>query len=187
VGGSLAWDRDTTHTGAGFALESPMGYRLSYRLGVGWERIEAQGERGGPDNTLEGLVIDNDFTYDLFASPVSRFWLGPEFRLGFLHGSLNNVPGGDRSFFAAGVGPVVGFDLALGPSAALSWKLGYLFTWYYADNNSWNDDNHHDGNHFEDSQMDEGHAFLSMALLFRLGGYPQAGPPPGTYQPQGRW
>jgi hypothetical protein len=167
-----------------------MGYRMSYRLGVGWERIDAEGQRGGPDSTLEGLVIDNDFTYDLFASPMSRFWVGPEFRLGFFHGSLDDSPRGDRSFYAAGIGPVAGFDLALGPSAALSWKLGYLYTWYYTDEGSWDGGGHHDDYYYADSEMEEGHAFASMALLFRLWGGPAgsaAGPPPGTYQPQGRW
>ena len=193
-GGGWGWDSDTTHTGAGLALETPTGfYRFSYRLGVGWERIDGEGENGRADGTLEGLVIDNDFTYDLFASPTTRFWVGPELRLGFLNGSIEDSPRGDRSFAAVGIGPVLGFDFALGPSVALSWKLGYLYTWYYADEDSWDDDyDHHHGDNdyyddYYDSEMEEGHAYLSLAVLFRLWGGPQAGPQPGAYQPQGRW
>lgn len=185
-GGGWAWDSDTRHTGFGFALETPMFYRMSYRLGVGWERIEGDGANGRGDGEIEGLVIDSDFTYDLAASPTSRFWIGPEFRLGFFNGSLDDGPDGDRNLIAAGIGPVLGFDLALGPTAALSWKLGYLYTWYYADDNSWNDDYYY-GDYYEDSEMDGGHAYVSMAVLFRLWGGPQAEPQPGTYQPQGRW
>jgi hypothetical protein len=185
-GGDWTWDRDTEHTGFGFAMETPMGFGMSYRLGLGWERIESDGGGGSKDGELEGVVIDNDFTFDLVASPMSRLWIGPEFRLGFFDGSLDNAPGGDRSFVAAGIGPVLGFDLALGPSAALSWKAGYLYTWYYADEDSWDDGNYH-GDYYDDSEMDGGHAYVSMAVLFRLWGGPPAAPPPGTYQPQGRW
>jgi hypothetical protein len=186
--GGWGWDSDTRHTGAGFALETPSGlYRWSYRLGIGWEHIAGEGVRGGADGSLEGLVIDNDFTYDLIAGPASRFWIGPEVRLGFLRGSLDNAPGGDRNFVAAGIGPVLGFDLALGPSAALSWKFGYLYTWYYADDGSWNSGSYRHDDYYDGNQMDEGHAFISMAVLFRLWGGPQPGPAPGTYQPQGRW
>jgi hypothetical protein len=187
-GNGWDWDRDTEHVGAGFALETPTGlYRFSYRLGIGWERIDAEGENGRPDSTLEGLVIDNDLTYDLFASPVSRFWIGPELRLGFFNGSLNEAGSGDRSFFAAGIGPVLGFDLALGPSAALSWKIGYLYTWYYGDNDSWDGDYYYHDYYYDDSEMDGGHGYVSMAVYFRLWGGPQAAPQPGTYQPGGRW
>ena len=191
-GGGWSWDGDTTYAGAGIALETPTGlFRFSYRLGVGWERIDIDGD-GGADGKLEGLVIDNDFTYDLTASPTSRIWVGPELRLGFFNGSIDDAPGGDRGFVSIGLGPVVGFDLALGPSAALSCKLGYLYSWYYADEESWGDDHYHydDEYYYDydyDSEMEEGHAYLSLAVLFRLWGGPQAGPQPGAYQPQGRW
>ena len=193
-GGGCDWDSDTEHTGFGFALETPAGfYRTSYRLGIGWERIVGEGENGRPDSTLEGLVIDNDLTYDLFASPASRFWIGPELRLGFFNGSLNDAASDDRSFFAAGIGPVLGFDLALGPSAALSWKVGYLYTWYYGDEDSWDagcSSGHgcyYDDYYYDESEMDGGHAYVSLAVYFRLWGPPHAQPQPGTYQPQGRW
>lgn len=184
-GGDFSWDRDTEHVGFGFALETPIGYGVSYRLGLGWERIEGDGNGPGGNGEIEGLVFDNDFTYDLVASPMSRFWIGPEVRLGFFNGSLDDAPGGDQNYVALGIGPVLGFDLALGPSAALSWKVGYLYTWYYNDDDSWDNDYYH--GYYEDSEMDGGHAYASMAVLFRLWGGPPAGAPPGTYQPQGRW
>lgn len=193
-GGGWNWDTDTEHTGFGFALETPTGlYRTSYRLVIGWERIVGEGQDGRADSTLEGLVIDNDLTYDLSASPASRFWIGPELRLGFFNGSLNDAASRDRDFFAVGIGPVLGFDLALGPSAALSWKVGYLYTWYYGDDAAWGDGCAYDHGcyyndyYFDESEMDGGHAYVSMALYFRLWGPPQAQPQPGTYQPGGRW
>jgi hypothetical protein len=190
-GGGYGGDRDTRHTGAGLALEMPTGFfRLSYRLGVGWERIESQGENGGPDQTLEGLVLDQDLTYDLFASPAMRFWGGPELRLGFFDGSFDGASYGDRNYFAAGIGPVLGFDLALNPSVALSWKLGYLFTWYSPEEYYWGDDYYYQGGrdyYYEDDLIDEGHAYMSLSVLFRLWGGPPPGPPPSVYQPQGRW
>jgi hypothetical protein len=190
-GGGYGWDSDTRHTGAGLALEMPTGFfRLSYRLGLGWERIEGEGKNGGPDHTLEGLVFDQDLTYDLFASPAMRFWIGPELRLGFFDGSFDNASLGDRNYFAAGIGPVLGLDLALNPSLALSWKLGYLFTWYSPEGNSWQGDYYHQGDHdyyYEDDLINEGHAYMSLSVLFRLWGGPPQGPPPSAYQPQGRW
>ncbi|HEY6000826.1 MAG TPA: hypothetical protein VI078_16185 [bacterium] len=185
--GSWDWDRDTTHAGGGLTIDTSGGYSpINYRLGLGWEHIEAQGERGEADRALQGLVIDNDLTFDVLRGPASRFWVGPELRLGFLHGSLDDSTPGDRNFYAAGVGPVLGFDLGLGPGAALSWKFGYLYTWYYTDDDSWDS-----GDHNDHAEMDEGHAFVTMALLFRLWEGPHAGqqgaPPPGVYQPRGRW
>jgi hypothetical protein len=164
-------------------------YVLSYRINLGWERVESEGEDGGPDQTLEGLAFDQDLTYDLFASPATRFWIGPELRLGFFDGSFDNA-GGDRNYFAAGIGPVLGFDLALNPSVALSWKLGYLFTWYYPEEDPWGNDYYYPGYHdsySENDAIDEGHAYMSLTVLFRLWGAPPPGPPPAMYQPQGRW
>ena len=189
-GGGPGWDSDTQHVGAGLAMEMPTGfYRLSYRISLGWERIESEGENGGPDQTLEGLAFDQDLTYDLFASPATRFWIGPELRLGFFDGSFDNA-GGDRNYFAAGIGPVLGFDLALNHSVALSWKLGYLFTWYYPEEDPWGNDYYYPGYHdsySENDAIDEGHAYMSLTVLFRLWGGPPPGPPPAMYQPQGRW
>jgi hypothetical protein len=183
-------DGDTQHVGAGLALEMPTGFfRLSYRLGLGWERIESEGDNGGADQTLEGFVVDQDLTYDLYASPSMRFWIGPELRLGFFDGSFDNVSGGDRNYFAAGIGPVLGFDFALNPSVALSWKLGYLFTWYTTEDDPWGDGSY-PGNHepyAADDSIEEGHAFTSLSILFRLWGGPPPGPHPPVYQPQGRW
>jgi hypothetical protein len=191
-GGGYGRDGDTRHTGAGLALEMPTGfYATSYRLGIGWERIDSEGENGGPDHTLEGLVIDQDITYDLFASPAMRFWIGPELRLGFFQGSFDNASDGDRSYFAAGIGPVLGFDVALSRSVALSWKLGYLFTWYSPDEDYWGDDYYYNDYYYNDyydgDTIDEGHAYISLSVLFRLGGGPLPGPNPDMYQPQGRW
>lgn len=201
-------ERDTWHGGAGFVLDTASGYSpFSYRLGVGWERIVGESDHGGPDGEMEGLVIDQDFAWALAAGPSMRFWLGPELRLGFLEGSLDGAPGGDRSWFAAGIGPVLGFDLGLSPGLALSWKLGYLYTGYTTDD-SWEDDRYHD----DERWTSEGHAYASMAILFRLGGgpppaayqqpspapsqyqppppppgYPPPPPPPSQYPPPGRW
>jgi hypothetical protein len=187
-GGGYGWDGDTRHTGAGFALEMPTGfYATSYRLGIGWERIDSEGENDGSDYSLEGLVIDQDLTYDLVASPTMRFWIGPELRLGFLQGSFDNSAGGDQSYFAAGIGPVLGFDIALSRSVALSWKLGYLYTWYSPDDGSWGDDYYYNDYYDDGDTIDEGHVYLSLSVLFRLGGGPLPGPHPDMYQPQGRW
>ena len=189
-GGGSGGDNDTQHVGAGLAMEMPTGfYRLSYRIGLGWERVESEGENGGPDQTLEGLVFDQDLTYDLYASQAMRFWIGPELRLGFFDGSFDNA-GGGRNYFAAGIGPVLGFDVALNPGVALSWKLGYLFTWYSPEEDYWGDDYYYPGYHgssYDDDGIDEGHAYMSLTVLFRLWGGPPPGPPPSMYQPQGRW
>ncbi len=183
--GGDGWDRNTRHTGFGFALETPTGiFPLSYRLGLGWEHIVFEGERGLPDRDLDGLVIDQDLTYDLVASPVTRFWVGPELRLAFLQSSSGGTFDEDRNFVAAGFGPVFGFDIALNPGVALSWKLGFLATGYSTDEDTWSDGSR---DRRVDDSISEGHGYVSLTLYFRLGGgyYPQ--PPPPQYQPQRRW
>lgn len=188
------WERDTRHGGFGFALEAPVGFfPFSYRLGVGWEHIVFEGLRGLPDLDLDGVVVDQALTFDIASSYATRFWVGPELRLAFLQsdGSL----GEDRNFFGAGVGPVLGVDLALGPTVALSWKLGFLVTSYSTDDDTWANDGSGDGH--ADDTLEEGHGYLSLTIFFRLWGGPEPGPrqyqpapqypPPPPPPPRGRW
>jgi hypothetical protein len=174
------WDnsdnwRDTTHTGAGLVFDAGYpGAFLGYRMSVGWERVEQDGAAGVPGLTLEGVVVDQDLTMTLVRGPL-RLWVGPELRLAYLNGEWGG--GAHEDFFAAGLGPVIGFDIALGPAAALSWKLGYLVTSYAPTSNSFDE---HD-----DASIGEGHAYASLAILFNTWGSRPASPPPAAYPPAG--
>jgi hypothetical protein len=157
--------QDTRHSGAGIVLGTGFHYNpLSYRLSIGWEQTTMQGDFDRPDGKLKGVVIDQDITLDLVggSGPLS-FWVGPELRLGFLHGSPEGGDTGDDDFLVLGLGPVIGADFILSPSLGVSWKLGYLVSQYAGSRRS--------STKGEDSFVD-GHAYASLAILFSTsGGY----------------
>lgn len=177
VGGGLSeWEasnltqdrRDTRHSGAGLILDTSLPFDpFSYRLAIGWERVDHEAVAGTSRRSLEGIVIDQDLTLDLLGGygPL-RVWAGPELRLAFFSGA----PSPSEDFIALGIGPVLGFDFEVAPALAISWKFGYLFTGYA-------------GRRLPasaaepDNTVGEGHAFATMAILFRIGeGSPEQGP-----------
>jgi len=174
--------RDTRHGGAGLVLDTASPFTpLNYRLSIGWERITHEAAAGGPGLKMEGVVVDQDLTVNLVYGPGPlRMWAGPELRLAFLNGSPDGAPGPEQDFLALGIGPVLGFDFAVGPSMAISWKLGYLVTGYAGrGRSSFNDD--------RDSSAGEGHAYASLAILFNTwGGYPDQRRPETRQEPYPR-
>lgn len=195
-GGSADWQTDgrdgfddrraTTHTGAGLVLDtaSPASL-LNYRLSLGWERVAREAAFGQPGFSLQGAVVDQDLTVTIVGGPGPlRVWAGPELRLGFMSGRPDGDGGPKEDFLALGIGPVIGFDFAVGPAVAVSWKLGYLVTGYAGSGRSSFTDHN-------DASLGEGHAYVSLAILFNTwgsypGGYP--GRPESRPNPyQRRW
>lgn len=147
--------RDTTHAGYGVVFDSGLfsGFP-GYRISLGWERIDHSLERGAAAADLEGLVIDQDIVFSLGRHPGPlRFWLGPEFRVGFLSSNDVGFTDGTEDFLSLGVGPVVGLDVALAPGLAVSWKLGVLASGIV-------------GGRADDTAFNETHAFATFAVLF---------------------
>lgn len=192
AGGGLAeWDqsgtgrfddrRDSTHVGYGFVIDTA-GSRdlLAYRLGVGYEKIVHEADFDNPRLVLRGIVVDQDLTLDLIGGPGLRLWFGPELRLGAFRGEPDGAAGGNVDFAALGLGPVMGVDYQVGPSLALSWKLGYLLTGYAG--------TQRDASRYDrDLSIGEGHAYLALSLLFRTWDYERPDPPrpaPRTYYPR---
>jgi hypothetical protein len=176
--------RDTRHAGGGFVFDAWDPRRaFGYRLNLGYEQITHDAAEGLPGLVMRGMVFDQDFTVNVLPASPLRLWVGPELRLAVLRAHPDGWSG-DRTFAALGIGPVVGFDYAVGPGLGLSWKLGYLFTAYAGTEST---SNH---NHRQDS-FREGHASLTLAILFRTYGYqappppPPPPPPPQSYPPPG--
>lgn len=147
--------RDTTHAGYGLVLDTGSPRTLAdYRISLGWERIEYAAERGAPAATLEGVVVDQDLMFNLVRHPGPlRIWLGPEFRFAFFNSLDTRATGGKEDHFSLGVGPALGFDFALNPALALSWKLGYLIGGLA-------------GGGSDGFSMNEGHVHATFAILF---------------------
>jgi hypothetical protein len=170
---------DTRAWGAGivFGTGTPA-QALNYRISVGYEEISFQGDFENSDFTMHGVVVDQDLLINLTPrqGPL-RVWFGPEFRLGLLSGSLDHGGGGDEDFFVFGLGPVMGVDFMIAPALGLSWKLGYLFSEYLGDNNSWT-------TYYGNSSIFEGQAYASLSILFSSwAGYREAPAPPQQPQP----
>lgn len=159
-------DRDTAHAGYGIVFDAGSHRAFSnYRLSLGWERIDHATVYGEPKGTLEGVVIDQDLMFNFGRRPGAlRVWVGPEFRIAFLNSSDTRLTGGKEDFLSLGVGPVVGFDFALNPAMAISWKLGYLASGRAGDGT--------DGSSFS-----EGHGYATFSILFNTwGGYEEERP-----------
>lgn len=186
AGGGLAdWDqsmsgrfddrRDTTHVGYGFVVDTG-GPRdlLSYRLAIGYEKAVHDDFDFGRF-VMRGIVVDQDLTLDLIGSPNLRLWFGPELRLGAFRGEFDGDPAGDVDLAALGIGPVFGVDYQVGPALALSWKLGYLMTGYAGtERTAYAYD--------RDLSIGEGHAYLTLSILFRT--WDERRPAPPTYYPR---
>jgi hypothetical protein len=174
--------RDTRHAGAGVVLDTASPFTpLNYRLSIGWERIEHERAFGSAGLKMEGVVVDQDLTVDLIYGPGPlRMWAGPELRLAFLNGSPDGAPGPDQDFLALGIGPVLGFDFAVSPALAISWKFGYLVTGYAGRGDSaFSDD--------RNSSVGEGHAYATLAFLFNTWrGRPEPGRPESRPEPYPR-
>lgn len=175
-------DMDTRHSGVGFVLGSnSTASPLNYRVSIGYEEVSHLGQSGNPDFSMYGVVIDQDLLFSLSRSrgPV-RGWLGPEVRFGFFNGSPDEGTSGDQDFFMVGLGPVLGADFVISPWVSFSWKIGYIFSNYFNDENSWDDD---DGG----PSVDEQHAFASLSILFSTwDGYrddERSHEPPDDYPP----
>jgi hypothetical protein len=169
-------DHDTTHAGGGFLIDTALpGNPFSYRLSLGYEQITHDASPGEGDLIMRGVVIDQDFVMDLLTGSPLRVWVGPELRLAAFRGRFGG--GGDENFTSLGIGPVMGVDYPITPDLALSWKLGYLFSGYAGSHRS---SFAGDGG----DSIYEGHAFVSLAVLFRSYGYrarSSAPPPPAPY------
>ena len=131
VSGTDEFDIDTDFFGVGFQLEiNPLTKNkvFSYRLQVGYESRDIEDD----DNVtieLDGLVINNTFSFGRNISERIRLWGGPQVLVGFYEGETDKELLGDELSFsgaAFGLGAAGGVNYGLGRGKTiLTTTLGF--------------------------------------------------------------
>ena len=164
-GDLLNANTDGNHLDFGFSLDTNLATdRLfNYRMELGkayWEvdRFNNQGATAD----LDGMVLNQDFGFGGLVSDSVRLWLGPELRLTYLNGELNDVAPTDIDLFCYGFGAVVGADINFPGRLTLSAKAGYVMMSYYGNGPNW------DGSwQKSDYAIDEDLIYAGLTLFFR--------------------
>lgn len=154
-------DTDTEREGFGFVIDSAVANDrvFNYRMNIGRYYWEEEFENG-TEFDVTGFMWTHDFGFGVVRNRFMRLWLGPEIRFAWGHGDDDDNDGYDVYMYSAGVGPVVGLNLHLGPVVSLGIKAGYLFETIYGNA----DDD------VDDIEIDGGDhlSFVNLSLLFRI-------------------
>ena len=166
------WDGDLLndesngkHLDFGFALDTNLATdRLfNYRLELGkayWEVERFNNQSATAD--LDGVMMNQDFGFGGLVSESVRLWLGPELRLTYLNGELNEVAPTDIDLFGLGFGAAAGVDINFPGRMTVSVKGGYVVMDYYGNGPNWS------GNwQKSDYSIDENLLYLGVSVFFR--------------------
>jgi hypothetical protein len=165
----LKFDYDTSYHGLGFVLDSNLAGKstFNYRLNVGFERGEYDPDKNDDGLTdsfdYERFTVDNTFGFAVVQTETIRLWVGPRIRVAY----LNSDEYGNNEELKAlgfGLGPVVGVNFNIGPTATFCIDSGYRFTKYYGNNNDSNKYNRHDSNYNSDDEE----LFINFSVIFRI-------------------
>lgn len=173
-GGSTEWeveegswpdeDVDVTRGGLGFILDTAVAKNrlFNYRLNIGSEAVDYDIDGGGTFET-KGLFMAHDFGFGIIRKKKLRLWAGPELRLSYSEGELENNSNTELHMATFGIGPVVGLNLNFGKTVSLALKVGALAMGgggYVEDKVS--------GQEWDISE-DGSYAFANVGIIFRLG------------------
>ena len=165
------FDADMAILGLGFVLDTTVARDslFNYRLQIGYENVayKLDHERWGKsDIALNGLAITNDLGFGVLRTNFMRLWLGPEIRLSYGLGSMDEGPRQyDIYFMGLGIGPVVGANFHIGQSLTLAAKLSYLLEGYLGAGT-------YEGDYDFDDEVYTASGstiYLNFSVLFRLG------------------
>jgi hypothetical protein len=124
-------DTDNEHRSFGFVLDTAVAKDkvFNYRLQVGIDKWKEKDFDGG-EFEIDGFVVDNDFGFGVVRRENFRLWLGPELRIEYGEGILNDNTDAEVALIGIGVGPVIGVNFNFGKTFTLGLKSGYLFEGY---------------------------------------------------------
>lgn len=126
-GNDVEDDFDYDQFSIGFQMDTaPLDDKIfNYRLNIGLGDVAGDSDLGN-DFELKELKIENDFGFRVAGNNKFRIWLGPELAIGFYEG--DNDYGGDLNMMSLGLGPVVGANIGITDSMAVTVKVGYIFS-----------------------------------------------------------
>lgn len=152
-------DTDDSGTGFGIVFDTALAKDtlFNYRLGLGLESKEYEFE-DGPKLEMDNFVFDNDFGFGVFRTPMVRIWLGPELKISYGTGDVEDL---DYSVISMGVGGVLGLNFNIGERITLGVKSGYLleYTAGYGE-----DDN---GDSVDHTGQDD-FFYVNFAIMYRF-------------------
>jgi hypothetical protein len=168
-GPDLKFDYDASYHGLGFVLDSNVAGKstFNYRLNVGIERGEYTPDKnyGGLADSFdhERITVDSTFGFAVLQTETVRLSVGPQVRVAYLN---SDEYGQNKEIKALGfgLGPVLGVNFNIGPTATLCVDSGYRFTRYYGNNNDNDKYDYHNTNY--DSDDDE--LFMNFSVIFRI-------------------
>lgn len=117
-------DVDTSHANISFVYDSnpyAENGNFAYRLNIGLESRELEDEDDIITMDSSALVFDNTFAFTLSKGDKANFWLGPQVRVGFIHGETDQEFDGDE-IEADGV--MFGLGFAVGTNIKTSDNVG---------------------------------------------------------------
>lgn len=157
-------DVDVARGGIGLIFDTTVAKNrlFNYRLNIGSEAVEYDIDGGGTFETT-GWFMSHDFGFGLIRKKNLRLWAGPEVRLSYSEGELENDSSTELHMATFGIGPVVGLNLNFGKKLTLALKVGALSMGgggYIEDKTSG----------LEWDITEEGsYSFVNVGLIFRLG------------------
>ncbi len=171
-GQELDYDDNLKSVGIGFIIDTGLlsSRTFNYRLSAGFEHVEYQDY----DIDLHRIVLDHTFGFAVIRTNQFRTWVGPQIRSSYSFGD-DNITDYDR-VLGFGIGINIGTNMAVGPSAVLSFDSGYRFTGHGGDFKEVIEGSPNEG----DFSSLEGEAFFKMSFMFqspRSRPYPSPRPP----------
>jgi len=152
------FDVDAESKGFGLVYDSNLSYQrlFNYRLNIGYEHLELPADSGDALE-LDGWVITNTFGFALASRPESRWWAGPQIKLGGFDGSVNGSAFGDYKLALLGVGLVAGVNIVT-ENLTFSPSFGLMLNSYGGETNALGP--------VQDINADTTTGFLNVAVLF---------------------
>lgn len=157
-------DVDVTRGGIGFIFDTTVAKNklFNYRLNIGSEAVDYDTDYFGTFET-KGWFMAHDFGFGIVRKKNLRIWAGPEVRLSFSQGELENNSNTELYMATFGVGPVLGLNLHFGKRVSLALKMGALSMGGggYIENKTFG---------LEWDITEEGsYSFVNVGVIFRLG------------------
>ncbi|MDT8318386.1 MAG: hypothetical protein RQ824_10435, partial [bacterium] len=120
-------DVDVARGGLGFILDTTVAKNslFNYRFNIGSEAVEYDIDGGGSFET-KGWFMAHDFGFGIIKKKNLRLWAGPELRLSYSQGELENNNNIKLYMATIGIGPVVGLNLNFRKNITLALKVGAL-------------------------------------------------------------
>lgn len=153
-------DSSNSFLGIGFALDTNVLNRKSvfnYRLNAGYESMNTEEDFTNTQIDWNGFVIEQDFGFGGKPGGKVRLWGGPCLRLSY-HVGTDQIDN-DYSVYGIGIGPVVGANIGVAKSVAITVRTGFLFNGYAGDSDRVSGS-------IVDFSMAESRWFLTVGMLF---------------------